>query len=192
MTTKELKKESEAILLSQIKDGNYAAFDELYNRHFNALYGMAYNILRDHQQSKDIIQDIFVWFWEHRAQWNLTSSKGYLLTAVKFKTANYFRENKVKDEFYRGLARQTMAATIDQSILMEVRQLSDLIKDITAELPSRCREIFQLSRFDQLSNKEIAAKLQISEKTVEAQLTIALRRLKQKLGKGHLLLYFFV
>lgn len=183
--------ESEKTLLQFVKQGNYLAFDELYNRYFNLLYASAYNLLRDHQQSKDIVQDIFVWFWEHRLQWDLTSCKGYLLTAVKFKTANYFRENKVKDDFYKALAKQKMEV-VDQSIQMEVEQLNSLIRNITAELPERSRTVFMLSRFEQLSNKEIARKLDISEKTVEAHITASLKRLREKLGKNNMLLYFFV
>jgi len=183
--------ETEEVLLQLIKQGDYVAFDELYNRYFSLLYSSAYNLLRDHPQSKDIVQDIFVWCWEHRLQWNLTSCKGYLLTAVKFKTANYFRENKVKDEFYKVLAKQKMEVA-DQSIQMEVMQLNELILNITAELPERCRQAFMMSRFDQLSNKEIAAKLNITEKTVEAHITASLKKLKEKLGKGNMLLYFFI
>lgn len=184
MSVKLLKNESEEILLKLIKSGDYSAFDELYSRHFQTVYAMAYNILRDHQQSKDIVQDIFVWFWEHRAQWNLRSCRGYLLTAVKFKTANYFRKNKVKEAFFVGLAKQQMAF-VDNSVLMEVRQLNDLILSLTAELPERCQEIFRLSRFDQLSNREIAVKLGITEKTVEAHITSGLKKLKDKLGKQY-------
>lgn len=183
--------ETEEVLLQLIKQGEYAAFDELYNRYFSILYSSAYNLLRDHQQSKDIVQDIFVWFWEHRLQWTLTSCKGYLLTAVKFKTANYFRENKVKDDFYKALAKQKMEVA-DQSVEMEVMQLNELIRNITAELPNRCRQAFMMSRFDQLSNKEIATKLNITEKTVEAHITASLKKLKEKLGKGNMLLYFFI
>ncbi|TKC59142.1 RNA polymerase sigma-70 factor [Pedobacter hiemivivus] len=191
MSVKLLKTESEEILLQMIKKGDYLAFEELYSRHFQTVYAMAYNILRDPQQSKDIVQDIFVWFWEHREQWNLTSCRGYLLTAVKFKTANYFRENKVKEAFFAGLSKQQMASE-DNSVLMEVRQLNDLILSLTTELPERCQEIFRLSRFNQLSNREIAVKLGITEKTVEAHITSALKKLKEKLGKGHIFLYFLI
>ncbi|RZL99757.1 MAG: RNA polymerase sigma-70 factor [Pedobacter sp.] len=191
MANKSYKNETEEALLVQIKAGDYAAFDELYSRHFQTVYGMAYNILRDQQQSQDIVQDIFVWFWEHRSQWNLTSSRGYLLTAVKFKTSNYFRQNKVKETFYTGLAKQRMSA-VDESILLEVKELNNLIMSLTAELPARCQEVFKLSRFEHLSNREIAEKLDITEKAVEAQITSALKKLKDKLGKGHILLYFFI
>jgi len=182
------KTDSESALLVKVKEGDYSAFDELYNRHWSALYGMAYNILRDHSSSKDIVQDIFIWFWEHRAQWNLTSCKGYLLTAVRFKTANYIRANKARNEFYEAFTRESVKA-IDESILQEVRQLQSLIEKITYGLPERCREIFSMSRFEQLSNKEISEKLGISEKTVEGHITIALKKLRDRLGRGNVLMF---
>lgn len=190
MSVRSLKTESEENLLNLIKEGDYSAFDEIYSRHWSALYGMAYNILRDHSSSKDIVQDIFIWFWEHRDQWNLTSCKGYLLTAVRFKTANYIRANKARQEFYHGISMKNIAP-IDEGVLMEVRQLESLIHKITQELPERCRQIFSMSRFEQLSNKEIAEKMNISEKTVEGHITTALKKLKEKLGKGNPILFFF-
>ncbi|WP_316747904.1 RNA polymerase sigma-70 factor [Pedobacter gandavensis] len=178
----------ETQLLGMIKEGNYAAFDELYTRQWSTLYGMAYNILRDHDSSKDIVQDIFIWFWEHREQWVLTSSKGYLLTAVRFKTANYIRANKAREAFYKVSFDQTIAA-MDESLLLEAKELESFVHQVTAELPERCREIFSMSRFQQLSNKEIADQLNISEKTVEGHITTALKKLREKLRNGSFVLF---
>jgi DNA-directed RNA polymerase specialized sigma24 family protein len=133
MSVRSLKTESEESLLRLIKEGDYTAFDEIYSRHWSSLYGMAYNILRDHSSSKDIVQDIFIWFWEHRDQWNLTSCKGYLLTAVRFKTANYIRANKAREEFYHCISMKNIVP--DEGLLMEVCQLEALIHKITEELP---------------------------------------------------------
>jgi len=191
MTVKNIKPETEEVLLGLIKGGDYAAFRALYDLHFDTLYGTAYNIVREHSDAKDIIQDIFVWFWENREQWNLTSCKGYLLTAVKFKTASYFRANKSKEDFYKKMEIR-QPAVVDESMELEVRQLRQLIEQITSELPARCQEIFRLSRFDQLSNKEIAVQLHISEKTVEAQITIALKKLREKLGRSNFIMFFFI
>lgn len=191
MSSEFFKSETEESLLVLVKNGDYSAFEEIYARHWNVLYGMAYNILRDHQYSKDIVQDIFMWFWEHREQWILTSCRGYLLTAVKFKTANFIRANKVREDFYKSAGNRKVPE-FDQSVMLEVKELENFIHSIVAHLPARCKQIFALSRFQHLSNKEIASKLDISEKTVEMQITIALRKLREKLGNGYIFLYFFV
>ena len=174
------KNYSESDLLLLIKEGNYAAFDEIYNRHWNGLFSSAYNILRDKPACMDLLQDIFVWFWENRLKWELTSCKGYLLTAVKFKTANYIRHGKIKDLVIHQLTSFEISYNEDHEL--EVKQLQEFINTIAAQLPERCREIFQLSRYGYLSNKEIASKLNISEKTVENQITIALSRLRKQLS----------
>lgn len=182
---------SDQELLALIKDGDYAAFDEIYTRHADALYGAAYNVLRDQSSSKDIVQDVFTWFWQHRGQWQLSSCRGYLLTAVKFKVANYIRDNKVHKGFFTELSELEIGGE-DEQLAYEVRQLSELIRQLADQLPGRCGEIFKLSRYEQLSNKEIAIKMGISEKTVENQMTIALKKLKDKLGPGHALLFFLL
>lgn len=182
---------SDQELLFLIKTGNYQAFNEIYRRHADILYGSAYNILRDRESCRDIIQDIFVWFWQHRMHWELTSCRGYLLTAVKFKTANYIRNNKVGKTFFVDLSAIEIGGE-DEEAAMEVRELSAFIRNVADQLPGRYGEIFRLSRYDQLSNKEIALKLGISEKTVENQMTIALKKLKEKLGSGGAFLFFFL
>lgn len=182
---------SEYELLNLIKTNNYSAFEEIYKRYFDVLYGYAYNILRDFEVAKDIIQDIFSWFWENREKWELVSCKGYLLTAVKFKTASYFRSAKFHQDFFDRIGN---APTVehDESLDLEVKQLQEIIELIIKDLPDRCRLIFQMSRFSYLSNRDIATELGISEKTVEAQITIALKRLRLKLEKYNYLLFFLL
>ncbi|TDQ77959.1 RNA polymerase sigma-70 factor [Sphingobacterium yanglingense] len=182
---------SEERLLQLIKADDYDAFEELYSRYFDLLYGYAYNVIRDKEVAKDIIQDIFTWFWENRQQWQLTSCKGYLLTAVRFKTASYFRSAKVQESFTQNLKNAPVLYP-DESLELEVKELQQLIESLIQDLPDRCREIFQLSRFAYQSHKDIAKKLGISEKTVEAQITIALKKLRGSLGKYHYLLFLFL
>jgi RNA polymerase sigma-70 factor (family 1) len=176
-------------LLALIKADDYAAYTEIYARHADTLYGAAYNILRDREGCKDIIQDIFIWFWQHRAEWQLQSCRGYLLTAVKFKTANYIRDNKVHKGFFTELEGIDFGGE-DEQALIEVKELTALIRQLADQLPGKYGEIFRLSRYEQLSNKEIALRLGISEKTVENQMTIALRKLKELLGPHGVFTWF--
>lgn len=177
------KELSDFELLTQVKRDSYGAFNEIYERHWDALFGAAYNILRDREACGDIVQDIFVWFWENRQVWELSSCRGYLLTAVKFKTANYLRNAKNRNIVIQKLSLSNEA--FSENELLEVRQLEAFIKMISDQLPERCREVFQLSRYGYLTNREIAVKLNISEKTVENQITIALKRLRQRLHRAY-------
>ncbi|ACU04189.1 RNA polymerase sigma-70 factor [Pedobacter heparinus] len=178
-------------LLVLIKAEDYSAFNEIYHRHADALYGSAYNILRDRDSCRDVIQDIFIWLWQNRLHLNISNCRAYLLTAVKFKTANYIRDNKIGKGFFMELSTVELSSD-DEENAIEVRQLSDFIKSLADQLPGRYGEIFRLSRYQQLSNKEIALQMGISEKTVENQMTIALKKIKEKLGPGSALMFFFL
>src|SRR5688572_5064374 len=80
--------------------GDDAAFDEIYERYWSLLYRAAFNVLRDEDACMDVIQDVFIWFWEHRSDISFRSVKAYLLVAVKYKVANYIRNGKVRESFY--------------------------------------------------------------------------------------------
>ncbi|ERJ58873.1 RNA polymerase sigma-70 factor [Sphingobacterium paucimobilis] len=181
----------EEILLQLVKEDDYQAFEELYARHFDLLIGYAYNVTRDKHVAKDIIQEIFTWFWSNRSLWKLTTCKGYLLTAVKYKAVSYFRSCKAQDVFFQQI-RSIPSKYQDDSLYFEAKQLKELIESLVETLPDRCKEVFKLSRLEYYSNKEIAKKMGISEKTVEAQMTIALKRLKGSLGNCYFLLFFLI
>ena len=161
-----------------LSDDDRDAFKKLYARHWEDMFKTAFAILKDADASKDVVQDIFIWLWEHRSVLQITSLKSYLKTAIKFKVANYIRSGTLRDNFFKELAGFSGRAASPEEEL-EIKQLKSIIQEAISKLPDRCREIFQLSRDGQLSNQEIAARLNISVKTVESQMTIAIRRVRQ-------------
>lgn len=177
-----LRKLNDGELLALLREGEHAAFNEIYDRYFAVLYNSAYSLLKDVDLSDDIVQEIFVWLWQHREGHLTDSLKPYLRAAVKYQVAKMVRHGKVKQTFYEhAVANYQPNITDDQSY--EVRELEAIIASFTASLPDRAQEVFRLSREELLTNKEIAARLNISEKTVENQMTINLRKLKVILGK---------
>jgi RNA polymerase sigma-70 factor (ECF subfamily) len=166
-------------LLSLLKSSDDAAFTEIYNRYAEALYHYAYNILRDEDECTDAIQEVFVWLWNCREKLQITELKYYLLAAVKHKLARAIRNSKRKTEI---LAAHPLIQTSFEEDSLELRELKAVIVQFTNNLPPRAKEIFHLSRNEYLTNREIAAKMNISEKTVENQMTITLKKLKQTLG----------
>ena len=166
-------------LLELLAENDQQAFEQLYTRHWAGLYQSAFFILRDGDACKDIIQDVFVWLWEHRHSVQIKSVPSYLRAAVRFKIANYIRSGRIRASFFDELA--ALNPTVlppDSQELAEVRELRALIHQVIGELPPKCQEIFRLSREERLSNQEIADRLGLSVKTVENQMTIALRRLR--------------
>lgn len=178
-------------LLAKLSKGDVEAFNELYNRYASVMFGSAYNILRDKHTCMDLVQEVFEWFWTNKEKLEVTNCKAYLITAVKFKTSNYIRNNKVPRKFFDELAGLEVTGDNEEALL-EVKQLMTFIKNCSDTLPLRCREVFQLSRYEQLSNREIAAKLGLSEKTVENQMTIALKKLKKDLANGQFYVFFLL
>jgi RNA polymerase sigma-70 factor (ECF subfamily) len=178
------------VLLDLLKAGDRRAFDELYNRHWKALYRTAYALLRDESACMDILQDIFVWLWEHRDHLVLTSLRAYLTMAVRYKASNYLRLLHRQRNF-TGQMAEPPPAPADGELSVELKELKALVIHFTEHLPGRCKEVFLLSRNEYLSNREIAGRLGISEKTVENQITTALKRLRVKLGNLSSLLILF-
>lgn len=167
-------------LLKLLSQDNRQAFDMLYSRHWEDMYKAAFFILRDPGACKDIVQDIFIWFWEHRHTLEVLTLKSYLRAAVKFKVANYIRSGNIREGFFNELAGFKSTVLVPSAEeLMEIKQLKAIIRQAISDLPEKCQEIFRLSREEHLSNQEIANKLHISVKTVENQMTIALRRIRR-------------
>ncbi|MGF6850128.1 RNA polymerase sigma-70 factor (family 1) [Chitinophaga sp. W3I9] len=169
---------SDLELITMLKRGDVTAFDLLYARHWSGMYQAAYYLLRDQGACMDIIQDIFAWLWEKREQLDIQAVPSYLRSAVRFKVANYIRSSKVREEFYTELAGLSLPETPGPQDFMELSDLKSIIGQVIRSLPEKCREIFLLSRDGQLTNQQIADLLNISIKTVEAQKTIALKRIR--------------
>lgn len=158
------------------------AFNEIYERYSSVLYRAAFNVLKEEEACLDVVQDVFVWFWENRSVLKINSVKAYLLVAVKYKVANYIRNGKVRTSFYDRIPKLELDEQFPDEVL-EVKELKEMIARFVISLPERCREVFELSRNEHLSNKEIAARLGITEKTVENQINKALKQLRKQLGR---------
>ncbi len=171
---------SDEELVDLLNGHSREAFDEIYRRNWSAMYLAAFNMLQDHDACMDVIQDVFVWIWNKRGSLEILSLKSYLISAVKYKVTNVIRKLKLRQSFLDQI--ETVEPSFDNaSSELELKELKEVLQQFTAELPDRCREVFDLSRNEHLSNKEISQKMGISEKAVERQMTIALKRLRLSL-----------
>lgn len=156
-----------------------------YNQLFVGLYAQLCNygfcLVGEKEIAEDIVQDQFVYLWENWERLkNIDSIKGYLFRAVRNRSISYLKQqSKIRsfdsDDGFSALNYQSNP--IAASDIVENHELELIIEKAIEQLPARCRTIFMLKRFDEMSNKEIAEELNISIKTVEAQMTIALKRL---------------
>lgn len=168
---------SDKKLIEQIAKRNDLAFGNFYDRHWDALFIAAYKVLKDEEICKDIVQEIFLGIWESQTLNDVENVRAYLLQAVRFKVLMTLRKNKISDRHLATIRELTANTTEDQLYFQE---LNDSIQDSINALPDKCQEIFRLSRFENLSNKEIAEKMNISVRTVETHISNALRSIRSK------------
>ncbi|WP_374166616.1 RNA polymerase sigma-70 factor [Arcticibacter sp. MXS-1] len=185
-----LKKISDEELLELFRNGDEAAFEELYNRYWAELYASAFKRLRIKEAAEEIVQDLFTSLWTKRDSLVIhTSLQNYLYSSIRYLVFAYFRKQdnrKTYEDFVLGGPISGDTSTEDRIYLNDLeRNLDQGLR----RLPQKCRSVFELSRKQYKTNKEIASFLGISEKTVENHLTKALRTLRLHLRYLNVLLF---
>lgn len=185
-----LKSYSNVNLLNRIANDDIKAFEEIYQRYSNKMLIYALKILRNKDVCEDLVQNIFVDFWSKRKTSNIENLEAYLFRAVKFQVFNYFRNQKFSSE---DLIRLNIVdVSINASKKMEYDELESAIQNVVNKLPPRCKEIFELSRYEHKSNKEIAEALNVSIQAVKNQISKALIAIRADLRKEELLFFFLI
>ncbi|OFY99249.1 MAG: hypothetical protein A3K10_01345 [Bacteroidetes bacterium RIFCSPLOWO2_12_FULL_31_6] len=170
------------ISLHQILDEK--TFEQIFKTHFSSLCHFARKYIRDTDICKEIVHNVFVNMWEKRSSVDLGKNvKSYLFAAVYSRCMNYIRDQKKFD----GNASEHIEVinkADDQDIeqKMAETELENRINTAIQTLPEKCREVFQLNRIEGLKYREIAEKLGISIKTVENQVSKALKVLRTNLS----------
>ena len=158
------------------------AFEELFRSFFPGLVLFAQKYLPDQDTAKEIVHNVFLNLWEKRENVDTSSSlKSYLFTSVYNRCLNHIRDQKKFDKDETHFQRLDSTDFANATDRLEEQELEERIYDALQALPEKCREVFTLNRFEGLKYAEIAEKLGISVKTVEAQMSKALRILREKL-----------
>jgi len=165
-----------------IKKLDEASFEVLFKSHFKGLCWFAVKYVKDLDTAKEIVQDAFINLWEKRESIDLSKPvKSYLSTIIYNRSLNYLRDNKKFNKDILSFENISPDEGYQQTDRLVEAEISNKINIAIEELPEKCREIFKLSRFENLKYQEIADKLQISVKTVEAQMSKALQHMRTKL-----------
>jgi RNA polymerase sigma-70 factor, ECF subfamily len=164
----------------------------LFREHFAGLCYFAKKYTGDLDSAKEVVHSVFVRLWENRYEfdWN-KPGKSYLFTSVYNKSLNYIRDHKKFIGHDEALAQDLVTDDLSYSDHLEAAELENRIKSALNKLPEKCREIFELSRFEAKKYTEISEYLQISVKTVETQMSKALHILKAEL-KDYLMIFFII
>ncbi|AXY75506.1 RNA polymerase sigma-70 factor [Paraflavitalea soli] len=175
--------------LRKLAQGDEVAFTEIYHQYWKLLFSVAANKLDNLTDAEEVVQEVFADLWKRRAEINIQQSlKSYLAAAVKFQVYSLLHK-----KYRQRLHEQDMQAPASISVHVEeqydLKELQQQLNQTVAQLPERCKLIYELSREKGLSHKEIAQTLDIAEKTVENQLTKALKHLRTSLKSFFSFLY---
>lgn len=166
-----------------LKKGDRTAYTEIYERYKGLLYVHAYRILQDREETKDLVQELFFTLWVKRETLNFsTGLASYLYTAVRNRVFDRMAREKVASAYIESLRNFAPDFEPAADKLLEEKELAASIEKEISALPVKMRKVFLLSRVAQMSHKEIADQLVISDKTVKKQVSNALKILRLKLG----------
>ncbi|WP_150452308.1 RNA polymerase sigma factor [Arenibacter lacus] len=187
-----MKNHEDKLLVSRLKNGEEAAYIALVNRYSQQLFVYALGLSKDHAQAQDIIQNVFLKAWEQRKNMEIhTSLKNFLYRFVYNEFINQYkrkRSTKILEETYFRSLEKAVLAQNEPSHQEIIQKISNEI----ASLPPKCQQVFTLSMREGLTNREIAEYLNISIKTVEAQITKAYKILREKVGKEQQLVFTLI
>lgn len=175
---------SDEPIITQIRMGNISAFNTLFHSVYIQLYVHCRKYICDPDIAKDLLQNVFLRFWEKREEIDIhTSLNAYLYKAVQNECLNHIRVqratsvmDKDNEDHKNNIAGDTNPYS--ELAMLEIEQITE---NTIEEMPDQCKSIFRLSRIDGLKNQEIADRLEISVRTVETQIYRALKILKNKL-----------
>lgn len=187
----DLKILSDDELLGLLKASDHAAFNEIYHRYFQLLYIHANKKLGDEDLAKDVVQDIFTALWFKREfDQHIKDLAAYLFTSARNKIFDLFAHQQVQQKHLDSLQNfLTAKPVISTDYHIREAQLKAYIEQQIQQLPAKMRAIFEMSRKEELSYKEIAERLETSENNVSKQVNNALRILRTKLGVLFFLLF---
>lgn len=173
--------------LAQIRASDPVAFEAMFRAYARRLCGFVYGYVRSRDEAQELVQDLFLWIWEHRHEWEVPGSlKTYLFKSARNRAISLLRHREVELHFQQARAGDVGPATSSSGAppadaMIDARELAGAIEQAVAGLPPRCREVFILKRRQGLSYADIAAILQISPKTVEIHMGRALTTLRKSL-----------
>lgn len=183
-----------------MQKNNKSDFSRVYSIYFPKLVRFAREFVLSTEDAENVIQDIFIYLWEHQELLDtLTNLNAFLFTLVKNKCIDQLRHRKLLER-----KREEFKTVFDKEIQLKLYALQQfdenalsnedieiILDNAINSLPEKCREVFVLSRMEGLKNREIAERLNISAKTVENQMTTAIRKLRVEL-KDYLPLFIFI
>lgn len=174
-----------------LKSGEESAFKLVFKMWYEQLLHFAKEYVINEEIAKNMVQDAYLKLWEKRKKLNPESNlKSYLYTLTKNNCINYLNKIKVRQSYEKHIKNNYEELLLNYQALssldfdaLSFDELNELIQTTIDSLPEKCRKVFKMSRYDDLKNREIAEKLEISERTVEDHISKALSKLRTNVKK---------
>jgi RNA polymerase sigma-70 factor (ECF subfamily) len=174
--------ESSKLLLQQIKEDNQLALKSIFNSYYNSVYSSVFRIIQESNLAEDLTQEVFIRLWGKRKSIEIHGELGpYLRRMAVNEALGHIRKNKKFAITDQVEELDKLSSYYDAETELNYKELSTAVQAALNKLPSKCRVVFNLSRFEGLSYKEISEQLEISIKTVENQIGKALKVMRENL-----------
>ena len=165
-----------------LKEGNIKAYESLFKQYYAALVVFAGKYVHELDVAREIVQDLFVRLYEKRHNLSIdVSVKSYLYRSVYNSCMNHIHQRNIREKHIKTMAQEKEEVDYPEDDMNTV-DLQKKIFDNIEKLPAKCRQIFKMNRFEGLKNEEIAQTLNLSKRTVETQISKALKILRSKLS----------
>ena len=185
--------DQEGQLIQSLARRDEASFEQVFKTHFKNLHAYACSITKEETVAEEVVQNVFVKLWERSEALSIAGSvTAYLYRAVYNESLNYLKHQKVRSAYGQHVVHTMKNETEHGGKKLQLKELEGRLAEAMNDLPEQCRTIFQMSRFDELKYREIADKLGISVKTVESQMSKALRLLRVKLVDFLIFILLFI
>jgi len=171
-------------IVRRIRQGDKGQFESLFRSSYVSLVRYARTMTSDHDTAEEIVQDLFFRLWKDKEKLQIESSlNGYLFRAVHNRCLHYISHNKVVEKYAHEVVMLSSGTGEDAADLVNYNDLQAKIARILERLPEKCGRIFCMNRFEGLKYSEIAEKLSVSVKTVEANMGRALKEFRKALAE---------
>lgn len=173
---------SDAELLELLQSGKEAAFAAIYERYWSVLYAHSFKMLRHHEQARDIVQEVFTRLWMEAPHLPTTTNLGgYLFVLARNKVLNQLAQQQTRQEHLRSIARFAEEQPRTPLEQLSEKELADFVEQEIQQLPPKMKAVFELSRKQQFTHREIAETFHLSDKTVKKQIHNALKIIRLRL-----------
>jgi RNA polymerase sigma-70 factor, ECF subfamily len=169
----------ELFIFEKMVEGDQKALRFFFDKYYDKLCNFVNSYIHNPSIAEEIVQDIFIYFWENKENLNISYSvKSYLYKSTKNRSLNFIRDEKKKKMIQDKILNDSSFESTPNESYLDSDQLRQIIDASIESLPPRCREIYYLCKNEHLTHKEVAVKMGISEKTVENQMNISFQKLK--------------